>query len=233
MLVDKIKNFFSKKEKKNEGETKDLENTEDKGIKTDKKKLENLAVFLIILIITILVINYIWSGDKTEQGNDTQTTDANKKLASSMSTGEITNNGYDETAEQTSTEKNTIETELEEILNKINGVGEVKVMITYSETNKIVPVYNEESSEENTEETDSEGGTRKVTQTDTKKEVIYEENDNGKSLITQSIISPSIEGAIITAKGANDVTVKTNIIQAVAAVTGLPTHKIQVFEMSV
>lgn len=240
MLIDKIKDFFSKKKngireeiEEYNGEKSKPEKTEDKGIKTDKKKLENLVVFLIILIITILIINYIWSGDKTEHGNDTQTTDANKRLVSSMSTGEIINEGSAKEIVQSTNEKNTIETELEEILTKINGVGEVKVMITYSETNKIVPVYNEESSEENTEETDSEGGTRKVTQTDTKKEVIYEENDNGKTLITQSIISPSIEGAIITAKGANDVTVKTNIIQAVSAVTGLPTHKIQVFEMSI
>ena len=105
-------------------------------------------------------------------------------------------------------------------------------MITYSETSKIIPVYNEESTEENTEETDSEGGTRKVSQTDTRKEVIYEENDGSKTLITQSIISPKIEGAIITAEGANDAIVKTNIIQSVEAVTGLATHKIQVFQMS-
>ena len=42
---------------------------------------------------------------------------------------------------------------------------------------------------------------------------------------------PKIEGAIITAEGAADGNVKTNIIQAVEAVTGLATHKIQVFEM--
>ena len=76
------------------------------------------------------------------------------------------------------------------------------------------------------------GGTRTITQTDNKKEVIYEEKDGEKTLITQSIVSPKIEGAIITAKGANNPTVKTNIIQAVEAVTGLATHKIQVFEMS-
>ena len=40
-----------------------------------------------------------------------------------------------------------------------------------------------------------------------------------------------MEGAIITSEGANDVNVKTNIIQAVEAATGLATHKIQVFEM--
>ena len=76
------------------------------------------------------------------------------------------------------------------------------------------------------------GGTRKVTQTDNKKEVIYEEKDGEKTLITQNVVSPKIEGAIITAKGANNSIVKTNIIQAVEAVTGLATHKIQVFEMS-
>ncbi len=44
-------------------------------------------------------------------------------------------------------------------------------------------------------------------------------------------VSPSVEGAIITAQGANNANVKANIIAAVEAVTGLATHKIQVFEM--
>ena len=121
---------------------------------------------------------------------------------------------------------------LEEILSKIKGVGKVKVMITYSETSKIQPVYNEENTEENTEETDSEGGTRKIIQKDNRKEVIYEEVEGEKTIITQSTTSPEIEGAIITAEGAGDASVKTNIILAVEAVTGLATHKIQVFEMS-
>jgi stage III sporulation protein AG len=43
---------------------------------------------------------------------------------------------------------------------------------------------------------------------------------------------PTIEGAIITAEGANDANIKSSIVQAVEAVTGLATHKIQVFEMT-
>lgn len=35
----------------------------------------------------------------------------------------------------------------------------------------------------------------------------------------------------MTADGAANATVKNNIVQAVEAVTGLQTHKIQVFEM--
>ena len=189
---------------------------------SNKRKLENIVVFVVILIITIIIINVIWNGDdinKNEVPND-----SNKKLAEESYENNI--------VQGESTNESRMVSDLESILSKINGVGKVKVMVTYSETSKVVPVYNEESTEENTEETDSEGGTRKVTQTDNRKEVIYEESNGNKTLITQSVVSPKIEGAIITAEGANDANTKTNIIQAVSAVTGLATHKIQDFEMS-
>ncbi len=76
------------------------------------------------------------------------------------------------------------------------------------------------------------GGTRKVIETDSSKEIIYEESNGKKTPITQSIVSPKVEGAIITAKGAEDATVKANIVQAVEAVTGIASHKIQVFAMN-
>ena len=215
MFKDKFKNLFGKKE----GE----EVTE----RSNKKKIENIVVFLILLIVTLIVINVIWNDNNNNESNSSENrVDSNKKLAETTQSS-----GDTEEVSNTST-GNELVSDLEDILSNINGVGKVKVMITYAETSKTIPVYNEESSEENTEETDSEGGTRKVTQTDTRKEVIYEETDNGSSIITQSIVSPTIEGAIITAEGASDATVKTNIIQAVGAVTGLATHKIQVFEMS-
>ena len=214
MFKDKFKNLFVKKE----GE----EVTE----RSNKKKIENIVVFLILLIVTLIVINVIWNDNNNNESNSSENrVDSNKKLAETTQSS-----GDTEEVSNTST-GNELVSDLEDILSNINGVGKVKVMITYAETSKTIPVYNEESSEENTEETDSEGGTRKVTQTDTRKEVIYEETDNGSTIITQSIVSPTIEGAIITAEGASDATVKTNIIQAVGAVTGLATHKIQVFEM--
>lgn len=76
------------------------------------------------------------------------------------------------------------------------------------------------------------GGSRKVIETDVKKDIIYQESGGEKTPITQSIISPKVEGAIITAQGAGNTNIKANIIQAVEAVTGVSSHKIQVFEMS-
>ena len=206
MFIDKLKKMFSNKE-------------EEGG---NKRKLENIFAFAIILIVTIIAINFILNDGKSEK---TESNDPNKRLATTQETN--TSNDVSETNEKDELVKN-----LENILSKINGVGRVEVMITYSETSKTIPVYNEESTQEDTEETDSNGGTRKITQTDTRKEVIYEEVDGNKTLITQSVISPTIEGAIITAEGASNATVKANIVQAVEAVTGIATHKIQVFEMA-
>ena len=64
------------------------------------------------------------------------------------------------------------------------------------------------------------------------KDIIFKEENGEKTPITQKVVQPKIEGAIITAKGANNADTKANIIQAVEAVTGLATHKIQVFEMN-
>lgn len=182
----------------------------------NKKTIENLVVFIIILIIVLLSVNIIWGKDKKENNKNIEKN--NRDLAIST--------------DKESEDKNMLTSKnLEDILSKINGVGKVKVYITYSQTSQIIPMYNEDMSQKDTQEADTQGGTRKVVETDTKKEIVYDEKSGTKTIITQSIVSPKIEGAIITAEGGNNTNTKANIIQAVEAVTGLPTHKIQVFEM--
>ena len=196
-------------------------NSEGQG--NNKRKIENLVFLVIILIITVVIINYVWSGDKSSNKKVTNST--GKQLAT-------TNNNQTLTSNQNSN-SDSLEEKLEDILSKIEGVGSVKVFINYSESSETVAMYNENSKTSTTEETDKSGGTRKVEQTDSQKEVIYQEQNGTKTPIVQKTVEPKIEGAIITAKGAGDINVKTSIIQAVEAATGLATHKIQVFTMSV
>ena len=188
----------------------------------NKKKIENLVFLAIVLIITIVVINYIWNGKKSS--NKTITNSAGKQLASVRTTQDT-----DSTQLNSGTSSN-LEKRLEEILKNIEGVGDVKVFINYSETSETVAMYNENSKTSTTEETDKSGGVRKVEETDSQKEIVYQEQNGNKTPIVQKTIEPKIEGAIITAKGASNINVKTNIIQAVEAATGLATHKIQVFQ---
>ena len=192
----------------------------DKEVGNNKKKIENLVFFVVVLIITIVIINVIWNDKNTSK--DTKEVDNNKKLA--------TVNQVQTQTEQVSQEQ-TLSQKLESILSKIQGVGDVNVFINYSESSEVVAMYNENSKSSTTEETDTSGGVRKIQETDSQKDVIFQENDGVKTPMTKKVVEPKIEGAIITAKGASNIDVKTNIIQAVEAATGLATHKIQVFEM--
>ncbi len=192
----------------------------DKEEGNNRKKIENLVFFVVVLIITIVVINLIWN-DKNASKNIKEV-DNNKKLAAV--------NQVETQIEQVPQEQN-LSQKLESILSKIQGVGDVNVFINYSESSEVVAMYNENSKSSTTEETDVSGGVRKVQETDSQKDIIYQENEGVKTPMTKKVVEPKIEGAIITAKGANNIDVKTNIIQAVEAVTGLATHKIQVFEM--
>ena len=203
MFKDKLNNFFGKKED---------------GQENNKRKIENLVFFVIILIITIIAINLIWNDNKKEEVKQEES-EKTKVLANENVVETKTNNN------------DTLSTRLENILKQIQGVGEVKVFINYSESSEVIPMYNENSQSSTTEETDTSGGIRKIQETDTQKDIIYQEENGLKTPMTQKVIEPKIEGAIITAKGAENIDVKTNIIQAVEAVTGLATHKIQVFQM--
>ena len=91
----------------------------------------------------------------------------------------------DSKSENTKNTTNNIEEKLKNILSKIDGVGEVDVLITYSNTSEIVPLYNEDSKESTTEETDKEGGTRRINESTSKKDIIYKENNGEKEPITR------------------------------------------------
>lgn len=183
----------------------------------NKKQIENLVIFVIILIITVIAINYIWK-DETIPEEDTST--INKIVASSEMVDTNENVEYD------------LEKRLKNILKSMKGVGNVEVLINYSETSTVIPMYNENVTESSTEETDSSGGIRTILETDTQKEVVYSDEDGNSNPVTEKIVMPKIEGAIITFEGASNASIKTNVIEAVKAVTGLASHKIQVFEMS-
>lgn len=176
---------------------------DDKG---NKKKIENLVFAFILLVITLISVNIIFKD--------------NKKIKS-QNTVEISSKEIETTSKD-------IQKELEEIIKQIKGVEDAKILITYSETERLVPIYNETSKQSTTEEKDTEGGTRVIESYDSNKEVV---SDSSQVPITEKIVLPKIEGAVVIAKGVQNTTVKENIIHAVEAATGLATHKIQVFEM--
>lgn len=108
----------------------------------NKKKIENLVVFAIILIITVILINTIWNGDKkTKEKTQINTEKVLAKEDSIDDSNQIESINLDE--------------KLENILQNIEGVGKVKVLLTYSESSQTLAMYNEDSTKSDTEETDT------------------------------------------------------------------------------
>ena len=108
----------------------------------NKKKIENLVVFVIILVITIIVINMILKDDN--KNKNSEDTIMSKTLAKTnvKETNSIT-------------EEDELKEKLEDILSKIDGVGKTKVLLTYSKSSELIPLYNEDSTISDTEEKDS------------------------------------------------------------------------------
>ena len=184
----------------------------------DKKK-ENLISLLIILVITLIIINRIWNDDgiktKEELKEDAYLATIKSEDISDVNLKIVEN----ESGNVNRIKSNDLEERLKKILETLKGVSNVSVMLTYNESSCQVPIYNinESNSKNKDEET-----------TSIEKEVVVDSKSN---IVLEKVLNPKIEGAIITAKGVSDPTVKGNIISAVEAVTGVMTHKIQVFEM--
>ena len=178
--------------------------------KDNKRRNENLVAFLIILVITLIIINKILSEDESKNT-------LNENNAELVTKSNVV-------ATEVSIENENLKVELENILSKISGVGKVEVLLTYSETSSISPLYNESTS--SSVSTSSDGTTTETTSES--KEIFTDSSDEA---VIEKYKMPKLEGAIVIAQGAGDITVKSNIVSAVEATTGLLNHKIQVFEM--
>ena len=167
-----------------------FENFMKKDKTNNKKNIGNVVVFLILLIITIVAINTIWGNNKEEESEEKNS----YKILADVSNSNTSSNNL-------VSEEYNLKEELKDILSKIEGIGAVDILITYSETSSFTPIYNETHSNSTTEEIDDAGGKRTIESTNINKEVVLEES-NGKSMpITEKVVMPKVEGVIVAAEG--------------------------------
>ena len=171
--------------------------------KNKEKRVENIVLLIVLLVVILLAGKYIFAGnsDKTQEKSNSTSKEENINVSS----------------DSTDSVKLDLENRLSQILSEISGISEVSVVITYLQDNVQTPVYN-------TKEQVEEG--KKTTE----KNVAYNEDGSKKTAIIESVQMPKIEGAMIVAKGASTVEIRSKIATAVATLTNVPVYKIQVFE---
>ncbi len=107
--------------------------------------------------------------------------------------------------------------ELEEILSHIQGVGEVKVMLTYSSSFEKRIAY-----EDNSNKHEKKDGDSTINEISSQKNVVL---SDGEPFIVKEIY-PEIQGVIVVSEGADDIIVKQNILNAVTTALSIAPHKV-------
>lgn len=128
--------------------------------------------------------------------------------------------------------KDEIERKLEDILEKIDGAGNVKVMITYQDSGTQVVEKDKNTSENSLEESDSTGGVRSTKEQQLQESTVYEEADAGNTPFVSKELLPKVEGILIVASGGDNQKVKQNISEAVLALFQVEAHRIKIVKMS-
>lgn len=119
----------------------------------------------------------------------------------------------------------------EEILSQVAGVGKVRVMLTLAASEEKVPLQDDNTAEEETKEDDGGGGNRDISKYESKKESILVKRDGEDTPYVVQINSPSVEGVVVVAQGADSAKIQTEIIEAIQALFPIEVHKIKVMKM--
>lgn len=179
-----------------------------KNIKKDKAK-EKIIYILILLVVLFISVSLIFD-EESSSSNLTSSLSSNIDDYSEDSVLNVTDNTSD-------TYFTTIENNLANILNEIEGVSDISVMITFASNEKQNPVYNviEDVVDGNVV---------------AEKEVVYNEEDGNKVIAIETVEMPTVEGVIIVGKGVSNASLKADIATAVSYLTNIGVHKIQIFE---
>lgn len=123
------------------------------------------------------------------------------------------------TLKETASADRETEQRMAEILSKVEGAGQVDVMLTYRQT--------EEKSIARNEVREESSDTLRTENT----AILLEDGDGATQPLVLSESSPVVEGVVIAAQGADSPVVSAALNQAAQALLDVPAHKVAVLKM--
>lgn len=184
----------------------------------NNNQLSNVIVICLIGVMLVIAASFF-------KGNNSVATLTNK-TESTNSTKDMSNSNTDK-----NTYKNEQEVKLKNLLQSIQGVGNVKVMIYFDSGEEQVPAYNQNTSSSVTNEADNSGGKRTTTQNSTSNTVVITNDGDKSSTLILKTNEPKVKGVFISAEGADDSNVRLNITNAVANLFDISEDKVNILPM--
>lgn len=164
----------------------------------EKLRKRNKTDYIILILLGVLVmIIAVPTKEKQEENASEKTEEL---------TSQTTEDDY----------KAKLEKQLENLIEKMNGAGKAKVMITFSDEGYTYLDKNLVTDEKKKEETT----------------VVYDTGDGETPYVVRKE-RPQVEGVVVVAQGGDDPAVVTEISSAVMSLFHLEVHKVIVVKMSV
>ena len=123
-----------------------------------------------------------------------------------------------------------LEQRLEAVLSHVDGVGSVEVMIVLRSSEEKVWRVDRDTSYSVTQETDQNGGSRRVESQEVAEDTILSGQTGQQGPILEKELKPEISGVIVSAGGGDSPRIQAEISAAVEALFGIPSHKIKVLK---
>jgi stage III sporulation protein AG len=120
------------------------------------------------------------------------------------------------------------ENQMKKALQEMLGVDDVTVVVTIDSTDKKVLEKNRVTKSQTTDETDRDGGQRKVVDTSSDEQLVIIREGEKEVPIVVETKKPEIRGVLVVAKGADNIEVKKWIKEAVTRALGVPSHRVAV-----
>lgn len=194
-----------------------------KGFLDKNSKIKSLLVICLVLIFILIAMNVVGSSSVfnsklTSISNDTSKSEQNTDVLNKKT---VSSSEYEEKQKA----------DLINILKKMDGVGDVDVMITFENGEQKVPAYDKTEQKSTTEETDTQGGKRVNNQNNDNSKVVMTQNDGKNEPFILTTYKPKIVGIVIVAEGAENSKTKYEIEQAVSKLYDVSLDKVNVYSM--
>lgn len=124
-----------------------------------------------------------------------------------------------------------LEERLTQALTRVEGVGEVRVMITLKSSSEQVVEREQPVRRSATSESDAMGGSRSINEVDSQESVVYRSDGSLSEPYVIKTLPPQIEGVLVIAQGAGNGNVSRTIVEIAQALFDVEAHKVKVVRM--
>lgn len=209
----------------------------------NKNNLLIIVLLGVLFMVIAIPVDTAGTGGKSTSGSNNNSSYQTKNTGTGYQTGGTAaytaagdgTAGYDETAgtgymwEQEQYIKE-MEAKAESLLSRVNGAGQVKVMITLRASSEQVVEKDMPVTRSQTSEQDSQGGSRMVSEFATEDATVYRKGNGYEEPYVVKTLSPSVEGVVVVAEGAGNGEVSKNLSEAVQILFGVEAHRVKVLK---